>query len=215
MEKATGKYYLIIALLIVSGVLALVLRFHRVSPGTPSDFSKIPMDAGRWSGKVYLLSDLTLDVLKATNTTGRNYRDVDRNTVSLFVAYFEDQKYGSQIHSPRHCLPGGGWGLLEMHKVNLDINGTELSVNRVLIGNKKEREVVYYWFRTRSGELTNEYALKLDLVINSLEFKPTDAALVRLVADAPGGDETEADKLLLDFLRTFHESIENSLPFSS
>lgn len=215
MEKATGKYYIIIALLILSGALALVLRFHRVSPGSPSDFSKIPMESGRWSGREYPLSDLTVEVLKATDYTGRNYRNVDRNLLSLFIAYFEDQKYGSQIHSPRHCLPGGGWGLLEMHKVNLDINGKEFSVNRVLIGNKKQREVVYYWFRTRSGELTNEYALKLDLVINSLEFKPTDAALVRLVADAPNGDEAEADKILQDFLRTFHDSIENSLPFTS
>jgi len=75
MEKITGKYYLIVALLILSGALALVLRFYRVSPEKSSDFSEIPLDAGGWIGKEYPLSDFTLEVLKATNTTGRSYRD--------------------------------------------------------------------------------------------------------------------------------------------
>jgi len=215
MEKATGKYYVIVALLILSGILALVLRFYRVSPDRPSDFSRIPLEADGWSGREYPLSDFTLEVLKATNTTGRSYRDADRNVTTLFIGYFEDQKYGSQIHSPRHCLPGGGWGLLEMHPVELEIDGTMMSVNRVLIGNKKMLQVVYYWFRTRSGVLTNEYALKFDLVLNSLRFRPTDAALIRIVAEAPDGNEATADKILLDFLNTFHDSIENSLPFET
>ncbi|MBU1318443.1 MAG: EpsI family protein [candidate division Zixibacteria bacterium] len=215
MEKITGKYSLIVALLILSGALALVLRFYRVSPDRPSDFSKIPLDAGGWIGKEYPLSDFTLEVLQATNTTGRSYKDSKRNLTTLFIGYFEDQKYGSQIHSPRHCLPGGGWGLLEMHPVEIDINGTKMSVNRVLIGNKRMRQVVYYWFRTRSGVLTNEYVLKLDLMVNSLRFRPTDAALIRIVAEAPNGDESAADGILRDFLSTFHDSIENSLPFGT
>lgn len=215
MEKITGKYYLIVALLILSGVLAMVLRFYRVSPDRPSDFSKIPMDAGGWVGQEFPLSDFTLDILKATNTSSRIYRDSDRNVTTLFVGYFEDQKYGSQIHSPRHCLPGGGWGLLEMHPAEIEINGSVLSVNRVLIGNKKKRQVVYYWFRTRSGVLNNEYMLKFDLMANSLQFRPTDAALIRVVAEAPNGDESSADAILKNFLSTFHESIENSLPFGT
>jgi hypothetical protein len=72
---------------------------------------------------------------------------------------------------------------------------------------------VYYWFRTRSGELTSEYGLKLDLVHNALMFMPTDAALIRLTTQVPGAEEASGDRTLKDFLSVFYGRIENSLPF--
>jgi len=75
--------------------------------------------------------------------------------------------------------------------------------------------VVYYWFRTRSGELTSEYGLKFDLVFNSLRLKPTDAALIRLTTQVPRGEEAVADQTLNDFLSVFYDRIENSLPFKT
>jgi EpsI family protein len=171
------------------------------------------MQTGSWKGQEFHLSDFTLDVLKATTTASRDYRDTSGQVVSLFIGYFEDQKYGSQIHSPRHCLPGGGWGILESHEHEFEFAGDRIRANRVVIGNEKSRQIVYYWFRTRSGVLSNEYALKFDLVLNSLRFRPTDAALIRVVADAPGGEEELADRAIADFLAEVGGSVEKSLPF--
>jgi hypothetical protein len=39
-----------------------------------------------------------------------------------------------------------------------------------------------YWFETRSGFVTGEYALKWDLVRNSLARRPTDAVFIRYTA---------------------------------
>ncbi len=191
----------------------MILRYVRVEPERPAELSMIPMRLHGWSAEEYPLSDFTLEVLKATNTTTRLYTDADGRQVSLFVGYFEDQRYGSQIHSPRHCLPGGGWGILGLGPVELQFGEHKFSANRVIIGNKKNRQVVYYWFRTRSGELTSEYGLKLDLVYNSLRFRPTDAAMIRLTTEAPGDSEAPADDALRDFLSTFYDEIENRLPF--
>ncbi len=213
MEKSAYRYYIVIGLLLVAGALTVMLRYVRVHPERPSDFSVIPLEIDGWDGTEYALSDFTLEVLKATSTTSRRYRRPDGAEASLFIGYFDDQKYGSQIHSPKHCLPGGGWGILESSPHDIEINGQEFSVNRVVIGNKKMRQVVYYWFRTRSGVLTNEYALKFDLVLNSVRLRPTDAALIRLVVNVRGPDEAAADTILQDFLASIHESIENSLPF--
>jgi len=215
MEKTAGRYLTVIALLIVSGVLATAIRFVRVSADEPSNFAAIPLQQGQWSGQEFALSDMTLEVLRATNTTSRSYSNPQKNTASLFIGYFEDQKYGAQIHSPKHCLPGGGWGIIESSPTILNIGGSEFTVNRVVIGNKNLRQVVYYWFRTRSGTLTNEYQLKLDLVWNSIRLQPTDAALIRLVANVDDTNESVADEVLKDFLSDFYESIENSLPFES
>ncbi len=213
MEKSAHKYYIVIGLLLVAGALTVMLRNIRVDPERPSDFSAIPLEIDSWEGTEYPLADFTLEVLKATNTTSRRYVRSDGAEVSLFIGYFVDQKYGSQIHSPKHCLPGGGWGIIESHKQEIEIDGQQFAVNRVVIGNKKMREVVYYWFRTRSGVLTNEYALKLDLVLNSILLRPTDAALIRLVANVRGSDEAVADTTLREFLTSIHKPIEKSLPF--
>lgn len=215
MERTSGRFYAVVALLIISGVLALVLRYIRVQPDRPADFASIPMELDGWAANEIALSDFTLDVLKATNTTSRYYIKDDERKVAMFVGYFDDQKYGSQIHSPRHCMPGGGWGILDLNPVEVTIGEHNLTVNRVVIGNKKQSHVVYYWFRTRSGTLTSEYGLKLDLVFNSLRFMPTDAALIRLTAGVRGGQADSADSILREYLSVFYDAIENSLPFET
>jgi EpsI family protein len=201
-------------MLLIAGALTIVFRYVRVSPDKPSDFSVIPLSIDGWTGEEYPLSDFTLEVLKATNTTSRRYEKGDDREATLFIGYFEDQKYGSQIHSPKHCLPGGGWGIISSGRHEIEVDGDRFAINRVLIGNKKMRQVVYYWFRTRSGVLSNEYALKLDLVLNSLRLQPTDAALIRFVSSVSSSDESDADTVLMDLLTSLHEPIERSVPFA-
>jgi len=41
---------------------------------------------------------------------------------------------------------------------------------------------VLYWYRTQSGATAGEYALKWDLVKNSLARRPTNAAFIRYTA---------------------------------
>jgi len=213
MERTAGRYYLVIALLIVAGGLSYMLRYVRVQPEHQSDFSTIPLESNGWEGRELPLADWTLEVLKATDNTSRQYLNSNDDYASLFIGYFKDQKYGSQIHSPRHCLPGGGWSILSLKPVELDIDGQKLSVNRVIIGDERNRQIVYYWYRTRSGELTNEFGLKFDLMKNSLLLQPTDAAMIRLMTYVDSGDEDVGDRILMDFLKTFLQSIEKSLPF--
>ena len=92
------------------------------------------------------------------------YVNSDGDYVGLFIAYFRDQKYGSQIHSPRHCLPGGGWVVAGLERVPFDLGVRKITVNRMTIAHKAEVDQMFYWFHTRSGDLTSEYALKFDLV---------------------------------------------------
>ena len=53
------------------------------------------------------------------------------------------------------------------------------------------------WTRTRGGSVTGEYALKWDLVKNSLARKPTDAAFIRFTASS---EDVEAMQELLALL---------------
>jgi len=219
MEKTgiqkTG-FRLIIILLIIAGALTYTLRYLKVEPDRMADFKAIPMSQGEWRSEEIFFSEETYQILKASLSTMRVYRSQNRLSPVLFIGYFEDQKYGSQIHSPRQCLPGSGWGILSQRTEEVDINGKKQALNRVIIGAREDRQLMYYWFETRSGTITSEFALKFNLFLNALFMRPTDAAFIRLTVDLPRGtSEKQGEEILHDYLVDFHDSIEKSLPFSS
>ncbi|HER00310.1 MAG TPA: EpsI family protein [candidate division Zixibacteria bacterium] len=219
MEKARIQAYgfgLILVLLLVSGALAYTLRYMKVEPDRMAEFEHIPLQKDRWRGEQILFSDVTYEILKADETTMRTYSSGDELIPVLFIGYFKDQKYGSQIHSPRHCLPGSGWGILSHRREKIEVNGRVLPVNHVIIGAKENRQLMYYWFETRSGTITGEFELKLNLFLNALLMRPTDAAFIRLTVNIPPGAPVKTgEEVLHEFLSDFLTPIENSLPFGS
>jgi EpsI family protein len=119
------------------------------------------------------------------------------------MSYYNSQRKGDAVHSPRACLPGGGWQLRDFDQrdlPNLQINGQTLRVNRTMIQLGNQRELVYYWFEQRGRIVTNEFAVKWYLFWDSVTRHRTDGALVRIItALPPGGSETAADRQLLEF----------------
>jgi EpsI family protein len=75
----------------------------------------IPLGVGDISGIEDRLDDEIADILQASQTLNRRYRQ-DGQLYWLFVGYFAQQRFGSQIHSPRHCYPGSGWNILSAVK---------------------------------------------------------------------------------------------------
>jgi EpsI family protein len=107
------------------------------------------------------------------------------------------------VHSPRACLPGGGWQLRDFDQREIPgvrINGHVLRVNRTLIELGNQRELVYYWFLQRGRIVTNEFAVKWYLFWDAVTRHRTDGALVRIITSVPSGaSESEADRQLTGF----------------
>ena len=163
------------------GAMATVLRYIAVEPDQPSHLTQMPLEIDGWKGVVFPVGEATAAVLQATEILLRGYTDSSGNYVGLYIAYFHDQKYGSQIHSPRHCLPGGGWVLTGSGACPVQPwRVVSIDVNRMTIAKRSRVDQMFYWFHTRSGDLASEYSLKFDLVRNSLLLSPTDAAIIRL-----------------------------------
>ena len=128
------------------------------------------------------MDEQTARVLDADETLHRTYRHRGGSTVSLFVAYFAEQQVNSQIHSPRNCLPGAGWNVASLEKVSLDLGGQAQSASLLRMRRQGIQQDVVYWFRSQGGTLSGEYALKWDLVKNSLAGRPSNAAFIRFSA---------------------------------
>jgi EpsI family protein len=202
------------AIIIIGGIFGNVLRYTDKMPDRVADFSNIPDSNDGYFGVEHEIDSFATNILQADVTTLREYSAMDRSLYQLFIAYFNSQKYGSQIHSPIHCLPGGGWRIddIQPFRIILDERTSKLA-NRLIISVDSHKAVMFYWYETRSGSIKGEYGLKLDLIKNALLFRPTDAAIIRLIVDAGDNDIRKATEKGIQFLRNFYPFIKKSLPF--
>jgi EpsI family protein len=194
------------AFIAAAAVLAVfVLAAHslprpaEVNPARTS-FIDFPMELGSWRGHSESLERIYTDQLKLDDYLLADYNDGAGVPVNLYMAYYNSQRKGEAVHSPRSCLPGGGWQMHDFDQRtlrNVTVNGRPLRVNRTIIELGDQRQIVYYWFQQRGRVITNEFAVKWYLFWDALTRHRTDGALVRLVLPIPASSsEAAADERL-------------------
>jgi exosortase D (VPLPA-CTERM-specific) len=195
------------------GVSLLLPRSPEIVPARAS-FIEFPMHLGKWTGKRGALEGVYLDQLKLDDYLLADYENGD-GTVNVYMAYYNSQRKGEAVHSPRSCLPGGGWQFREFdqHTVPVRINGQDLRVNRALIELGNQRLLVYYWFQQRGRIVTNEFAVKWYLFWDAVTRHRTDGALVRLTTALPiGTEESAADRRLTDLAASIAPELPRFVP---
>jgi len=204
--------------LVVAGAAAsMAIQQREESIPQHVSLSGFPLVLGDWSGRDGRLETDVLDVLKVTDYLVTNYRRPDDGMpVELYVAYYDSQRRGASIHSPRACLPGGGWQIesLEQRDIaGLRADGSALPVNRVIIGQGGNQALVYYWFMQRGRYLTSEYLVKFYNFWDALTMNRTDGALVRVMTPvADPLDIAAADARLAEFVRTAEPKLYYHIP---
>jgi exosortase D (VPLPA-CTERM-specific) len=177
-------------------------RSSEIYPARTS-FSEFPAQLGPWRGHNEALEQVYLDQLKLDDYVLANYVVGAGPPVNFYVSYYNSQRKGEAVHSPRSCLPGGGWQMRDFTQRRLPqvtVSGRPLQVNRVLIELGDQRQLVYYWFQQRGRIITNEFVVKWYLFWDALTRHRTDGAMVRLVTPLPvSASEADADRRLTDF----------------
>jgi exosortase D (VPLPA-CTERM-specific) len=190
-----------------------------------ADFAEFPLRIGAWQGRRQSLEAVYLDTLKMDDYVLADFvRRADDGAapapldapVNLYIAYYASQRTGQAAHSPRSCLPGGGWRILDFsqHEVaGVRGDGAPLRVNRALVQYGSQRQLVYYWFQERGRDITNEYAVKWYLLEDALLRNRTDGALVRLVTPLRDNEPAAAaDARLAQFTGSTLATLRNYLP---
>lgn len=176
------------AVLVVFGIVTLAMPSVRFNVPSRETFASFPLQVDNWNGRREVLDKVYLDRLKLDDYLLANYTATNGGAVNLYVAWYDSQMVGEATHSPRSCLPGGGWRILDLRQApvtGVSLGGTRLIVNRALIEYGDQRELVYYWFMQRGRVVTNEYLVKWYLLVDALTRRRTDGALVRLIVPAP------------------------------
>ena len=179
-------------------------------------FVDFPMKLEGWLGTSLTLEKQYIDVLRFDDYLLADYRFDDGQPVNLYAAYYRSQRKGQSAHSPKSCLPGGGWEISSLNGVDLPANSgmvRSLHVNRALIQKGSQKQIVLYWFKQRDRILSNEYLVKLFLFWDALSRGRTDGALVRIASlVGPGETEDIVDQRLLRFVSTIEPELNRYVP---
>jgi exosortase D (VPLPA-CTERM-specific) len=216
MRRIPAQFFAAGILIVVAlGLLQLAGRTGNIIPERVA-FSEYPTEIGEWKGKPGRLDTGVLEQLDLDDYIIADYTDSSGDVVNLYVAYYASQHKGNKIHSPRACMPGGGWEIttFERHDVEgVTVGGKPLRVNRAIIEKGGVRQLVYYWLQQRGRIIANEYKVKWFMLQDAITRNRTDGALVRLVTYLPAGkDIREADELLTRFSKEISKDLEKYVP---
>ncbi|QWF71772.1 VPLPA-CTERM-specific exosortase XrtD [Methylomonas paludis] len=176
-------------------------------------YINFPNQVGNWQGKNDYLGQDYLDQLKLTDYVIMNYAQPQtRNGVNFYAAYYQSQRKGATIHSPRSCIPGGGWQISQIREVDfpaLSLDGQTLKLNRAIIEKDETRQLVYFWFAQRGRDITNEYLAKWYLIYDAITMNRTDGSLIRIITNI---DRIEGEEAAEQRLQVFLKDILPVLP---
>lgn len=190
--------------------------------GERKAFSVFPLVHQGWSGRSATIAPDVLKVLNPTDYFKADYiKDGVDFPINFYTAYYEQQtKGGAAIHSPRSCIPGGGWKISDLSVITLDNiigqEGKPLKLNRFVITKGESRQLVYFWIEQGGRNLTNEYLGRWYLFKDSLFKSRTDGALVRVIGQVPEAvkiEDVEAD--MQQFIADFYPKYLEFLPSDS
>jgi exosortase D (VPLPA-CTERM-specific) len=197
-----------------AGVLVMPERVEAV-PSREGFFS-FPNQVDTWNGRRSVMEQIYLDALKLDDYIMADYLRGEGDLVNMYVAWYDSQRAGQSAHSPRSCLPAGGWRVTRFSQVDVSgvqVGAQSLRVNRVQIELGNQKQLVYYWFQQRGRIITNEYLVKWYLFVDSLTKRRTDGALVRLVTPLEVGEPMqEADQRLAEFAGQVAPRLERYIP---
>jgi len=210
---AVGRAVTSVALL-VGALVLLNLRSAGEAVPLRQPLEAFPTAVGEWQMRSSSLLDTeSLQLLKVTDYLVRRYVDGEGRNVWLYVGYWDTQRRGAQIHSPRNCLPGSGWEPVEASTLTIPLGQGRppLTVNRYLVQKERDQQLVFYWYDAQGRAVAGEIEARLEMVRSSIVRNRTDGALVRVSSPVEGGVAATSDRLVA-YVRALDPLLRAHLP---
>ena len=196
--------------LVVAGIMVLTVVLMQylshaedVRPNKP--FSTFPKSIGEWSGEEKHFDTRIYEVLGVDDSFLGEYRTPDGRYAQLYIGFYQSQREGELIHSPKNCMPGGGWTIVDVETTPLTVASVgpdPVHLIKLRLKNGPSQQLVLYWYHSRGRIISSEYWQKIFLVIDSITRHRTDGSFVRLIAPIPDEKgESAALADLKDFAR--------------
>jgi EpsI family protein len=186
-----------ITAIVLLGATALL---RGVSHGEPivarEPLRELPYVFGSWKGEDHPLPQQIVQAAGVNDYANRLYVDSKAAAVQLYIGYYDSQRTGNTIHSPKNCLPGAGWDPIRSGDASVSLaGGNTIVVNEYVIQQEQDKRLVFYWYQGRGRFIASEYAGKFWMVADALLRNRTDGALVRLITPMSDGEAAARARL--------------------
>ncbi len=212
LEKLRGRLLTLFIVVLIAGAASAFywIDNRKAQAITPTFLASFPIDWPHWQGVRVPMAAGTRDALAADDYLSVNFFNVQSEMpVNFFVSFYGSQRSGQSPHSPKVCIPGGGWSI-----ESIDQRAAQgKAFNRVVIVRQNQRQLVHYWFVERGKVVTNEYEKKWLLLKDFLIHGRTDGALVRITTPLASEESlSQAEARLGQFMNTVAQKLELYLP---
>ena len=200
--------------MILSAVfLNFINHSEDVHPNKP--FSTFPKEIGEWKGIEQRFDSKIYEILGVDDSFLATYRNPNGVQVQLYIGFYQSQREGDLIHSPKNCMPGAGWKIIDSSIEELDVSTADyetVETIRFKLKNGIHEQAVLYWFQSRGRIISSEYLQKIYLVIDSITRQRTDGSFIRLIAPIQNGDEEKTLLYLKDFAKLIFPILTEYIP---
>lgn len=157
------------------------------------------------------IDDYTRELLRADDTLTRNYGGPSE--VELFVAFFKSQRAGVSPHSPKMCLPANGWTEESSRIISVRVPGESapIPVNRYVVMKDEQRKLVLYWFQSPHRVTANEYLSKFYLILDSIRYRRSDEALVRVITNVSANNDAAQEQRAIEFVQDLYQPLRRQI----
>lgn len=222
------RWPFVLALVMMGGTWGFLTSRSRAEPVLERKaFSDLPLRMGAFAGRDLEMSQEVLDLLKLSDYVMRAYVPASSERpegafagqtrqaaapVWLYVGYYGSQRTGATYHSPKNCLPGGGWVFKSSEPVTGVLPGRpDAAINRVVIERGFDRQMILYWYQDRGRIVASEYVAKGYLILDATTRNRTDGALVRISTPIVGSED-EAFQHAIAFVQEAYPLLAEHLP---
>ncbi|MGV8048745.1 MAG: exosortase C-terminal domain/associated protein EpsI [Anaerolineaceae bacterium] len=196
-----NRTFLASALMLLSAIATIYLT-HGHSKALITPLCTFPMQIGEWTGKQNRFDERVYDSLGADDTLLGIYTNHDGRQIEIFLSFYNSQREGRQIHSPRNCMPGAGWTITESSREevgNPHGSPSRLSFTKLIMEKANEKMIMLYCYRSGGKYVASEYAFKLNLVLDSIFRQRSDGMFIRLTCMLKSDDATTEFRYMQGF----------------
>lgn len=187
------SYIVIVLLLAVTGAVKLAKPL-RLAGAPTTDFSRIPMAVGGWTGENGEFDERTYEMLPSASLLMRYYaRDYDLSPVALGIVYGTDL---GDFHQPEVCLEGQGLRAISKGTVRIkDGKGGSFPAVSLITEANYRRQVFVFWFYAEGVSSISLGQYKISILFSRLMMRKVQpSALIRFSTVVADG-ESESDAM--------------------
>jgi EpsI family protein len=191
MKAGPVRFWVVAVLMLATAILLKALKGAEIDKHVGS----LPSQIGTWTGTAIPISQEELDILGPGEYLQRDYHNANQPEppINLFIPFFPAQSAGDTIHSPDHCLLGAGWFPVSRERIRLARpDGSSIPVNRYVVSNSGERQLVLYWFQAHGRVVASEWWAKYYLISDAIHVDRSDGGMVRLMTPMLDGESPDA-----------------------